>query len=83
MAEHKEEAHRVKHVWASPQGEPGKVGHIVRAGYQNEAGETKCDVWVDGAVHTLGYRDPKDFDEHGSGGCFWNIVVDVEGSNRG
>jgi hypothetical protein len=71
----------VKHVWASPGGGEPEVGHIVRSAYENEAGETKSDVFADGAVHALAFRDPADFDENGYGGCFWNIV-DVEGSNR-
>lgn len=79
-----EAPHRVKHVWCSPGGGPAEVGHIVRSSYKDAEGETKSDVaTVDGSVHALAFRDPSDFDEQGSGGCFWNIVVDVEGSNRG
>ncbi len=72
----------VKHVWCSPAGEKALLGHIVRSAYENEEGETKSDVFVDGGVVALAYRDPADFDENGAGGCFWNIV-DEEGSNRG
>lgn len=72
---------RVKHVWASPDGNDAEVGHIVRSTYTNEAGEEKSDVFVGGGIHSLAFRDPKDFDENGSGGCFWNIV-DEEGSNH-
>lgn len=72
---------KVKHVWCSPNGEPAELGHIVRSRYENEAGETKSDVWVDGNIHALAFRDPKDFDINGGGGCYWN-VVDEEGSNR-
>ncbi len=72
----------VKHVWASPGGGEPEVGHIVRSAYENADGETKSDVWTaSSGVVALGYRDPSDFDEHGSGGAFWNIV-DVEGSNQ-
>ncbi len=74
-------APHVKHVWCSPDGGDAVVGHIVRSGYENEAGETKSDVFVNGAVVAMAFRDPSDFDDQGPGGCFWNIV-DVEGSNR-
>lgn len=75
-------ANKIKHIWASPNGGPAVIGHIVRSAFQNEAGETKSDVFVDGGVVALTYRDPENFDENGSGGCFWNILTDVEGSNR-
>jgi hypothetical protein len=57
------------------------VGHIVRSAYTNDAGETKSDIFVGGAVYSMGYREPEDRDEQGSGLTFWNIV-DEEGSNR-
>jgi hypothetical protein len=69
----------VKHVWCD-NGNGTKLGHIVRSAYENEAGETKSDVYVDGAVVAMTYREPADRDEHGSGFTFWNIV-DEEGCN--
>jgi hypothetical protein len=82
----KEKRQKVKHVWCSPDGINAYVGEIVRSNYQNENGENKSDVYVETPegpkVYSMGFRDPADFDENGAGLCFWNIVTDVEGSNR-
>ena len=75
----------VKHVWCNDgksDSQEGQVGHIVRSAYQDENGETKSDVFVNGDVLAMAYREPSDWDENGNGLCFWNIVVDAEGSNR-
>jgi hypothetical protein len=71
----------VKHVWCSPNGGPGELGHIVRSSYTDANGDTKSDVLVGDTVHALGYREPADRDANGAGGTFWNIV-DEEGSNQ-
>jgi hypothetical protein len=72
----------VKHVWCDPGDGTGlpKLGHIVRSLYTNDAGEEKCDVYADGKVTAMAYREPADRDAGGSGLTFWNIV-DEEGSN--
>jgi len=73
---------KVKHVWCSPNGGPGQLGHIVRSIYTNAAGEDKADICFDGSnVMAMGYREPGDRDAQGAGGTFWNIV-DEEGSNQ-
>jgi hypothetical protein len=72
---------KVKHVWCDVgDGTGTQLGHIVRTAHENAAGETKSSVWVNGAIHELGYREPSDRDAAGAGGTFWN-VVDTEGSN--
>lgn len=71
----------VKHVWCSPGGGEPVLGHIVRSSYTNDAGEQKVDVFAEGAVHSLAYREPEDRDDQGAGGTYWNIVVGEEGSN--
>lgn len=78
----------VKHVWCNPGDgtNVAKVGHIVREAYEVEGEngpETKSGIYVDGGVFAMAYRDPSDWDENGSGLCFWNIVIEEEGSNRG
>jgi hypothetical protein len=71
----------VKHVWCDPGDGTGvQLGHIVRSAYTNAAGETKSDVYVDGKVWPMAYRELADDDASGSGQTFWNIV-DEEGSN--
>lgn len=71
----------VKHVWCSPNGGPGELGHIVRSAYDDANGETKSDVSVGDNIYALAYREPEDRDAGGAGGTFWNIV-DEEGSNQ-
>jgi hypothetical protein len=69
----------VKHVWCDAGGGT-QLGHIVRSAYTNEAGETKSDISVGGAIVAMAYREPGDRDAGGAGLTFWNIV-DEEGSN--
>jgi hypothetical protein len=69
----------VKHVWCDTGGGP-TLGHIVRSAYTNDAGETKSDIFSNGQVLAMAYREPADRDTGGSGLTFWNIV-DEEGSN--
>jgi hypothetical protein len=71
----------VKHVWCDDgSGAGAQLGHIVRSAYTNADGETKSDISVGGKVVAMGYREPTDRDDQGSGLTFWSIV-DEEGSN--
>lgn len=75
----------VKHVWCDDGSGAGvQLGHIVRSAYENEQGETKSDVYVQGHVIPMGYREPSDPNNttpEVTGSTFWNIV-DEEGSNK-
>jgi len=70
----------VKHVWCDD-GTGTALGHIVRSAYTNDAGETKSDVFVNGKIWPMAYRELSDDDAQGTGFTFWNIV-DEEGSNN-
>jgi hypothetical protein len=61
------------HVWANFAN--GKeLAHVTAGAHENAAGETKYGVQDSlGKTHELGYREPEDDDEHGSGGTFWKI----------
>lgn len=61
------------HVWANTGGNDW-IGHVASGPYENDAGETKYRIQMpDGGTVELGYREPGDRDEHGSGGTFWRV----------
>ena len=61
------------HVWADF-GSGKVLAHIVQGAHDNAAGETKYGIQApDGTVHALGYREPADRDEQGSGLTFWKL----------
>lgn len=67
------------HVWADFGNHPPDVqkfvlGHVTVPLHKNADGEEKVTVQApDGSAHELGYREPADFDEHGSGLTFHPI----------
>ncbi len=74
---------KVKHVWCndgSSSSNKSKLGHIVRSTYTDENGEDKSDIYVDGTIHPMAYREPSQNPGQPTGLTFWNIV-DEEGSN--
>lgn len=61
------------HVWADF-GSGKTLAHVVQGAHENAAGETKFGIQApDGSVHALGYREPEDRDDAGSGMTFWKL----------
>lgn len=49
------------------------IGLVFAGAHQNHEGETKYTIQVGAEKHDLAHREPKDRDDHGSGGTFWAV----------